>query len=255
MLVSIITVALNSRSTLEGTIKSVLGQTYKDVEYIIIDGGSTDGTIEIIKSYNARIAKFISEPDKGIYDAMNKGIALAKGDVVGILNSDDIYANDRVIENVMERMTDLGVDCCYGDLVYVNAASMKVIRHWRANNYREGLFLKQCWTPPHPTFFVKASVYRRYGYFDTKYQIAADYDIMLRFLLDYNVSVGYVPETLIKMRVGGSSNRNLRNLCRKSFEDFQILRKHGVRFPFFALMAKNISKIPQFIHGKAISLC
>lgn len=209
--------------------------------------------MDIVKSYGEKIKKFISEPDEGIYDALNKGIALATGSVVGILNSDDLYANDRVLENVAESMKDPSVDYCYGDLVYMDHESGKVVRFWKSGSFKKGASLREAWrTPPHPTFFVKASVYKQYGCFDTSYRIAADYDIMLRFLLDHKLIGSYIPRVLVKMRTGGVSNGGLRNLYRKSFEDFQILRRHGVRYPFWALMKKNVSKLNQFFHTDAV---
>lgn len=247
MRVSIITICFNSCQTITDTIKSVAGQSYKNIEYIVVDGDSTDGTKEIISHYSSDITKHISEKDNGLYDALNKGIDSATGDVIGFLHADDIYAHGKVIQNVMNLFEKENTDSVYGDLVYVNSQNTeKVVRYWRAGQFSIGK-LKLGWFPPHPTFFVKRDVYKRHGSFDTGFKIAADYEIMLRFLLDKRISISYLPEVLIKMRLGGASNRNLQNLFKKSSEDFMALKNHAVNFPFFVLFLKNISKIPQFI--------
>lgn len=205
MKVSIITAVYNGVRTIEDCIKSVAGQTYSNIEHIIIDGGSTNGTLDIIKKYSDRIACWISEPDNGIYDVMNKGIRVAAGDVVGILNSDYVYANDSVIETVVKTFSENKTDSCYGDLVYVNRNDIdKIVRHWKACDFYKERFRKG-WMPPHPTFFVKKEVYEKYGYLNLDFPLAADYEIMLRFLYKYEVSTTYIPKVLVKMRAGGTS--------------------------------------------------
>lgn len=175
MKISIITVVFNNKPHIEACIQSVLGQTYRNIEYIVIDGASTDGTLALIKKYGDRISKWISEADNGIYDALNKGLVLATGDVVGFLHSDDIYAHDGVVGRVVSEMEEHNVDSCYGDLLYVHKDNPeKVIRYWRASPYRPGLF-ERGWMPPHPTFFARKGVYERFGYFNTDFKIAADY--------------------------------------------------------------------------------
>jgi glycosyltransferase len=246
MRISIITTCLNNRETLESAIQSVLGQSYPDVEYIIIDGASTDGSRAIIDRYAGRFARVISEKDAGIYDALNKGVGAATGDVVGFLHADDLYADRTILAKVAEIFVKKDPDSVYGDLVYVNKRfPEQIIRYWKSGPFAKDK-LKRGWVPPHPAFFVKTSVYRKWGYFDTAYRIAADYDIMLRFLLDNDISVVYIPDVLVKMRFGGASNRSLRNMFMKSSEDLKILQEHGIRSPFSVLMAKNLSKLSQF---------
>lgn len=246
MKVSIITVVLNNRRYISECIESVLNQTYGDIEYIVVDGASTDGTLEVIYKYKDRIAKIISEPDKGIYDAMNKGIAMATGDIVGILNSDDIYADEYVIEDVVKTISENGVDSCYGDLVYVDKEdTSKVIRYWKSGNFYKERF-KKGWVPPHPTFFVRRECYEKYGNFNTKFRVSADYDLMLRFLWVYGISTYYIPRVLVKMRVGGHSNNSMKNIVRKSLEDYRILKVNYIDHPLLALVFKKISKLPQF---------
>jgi len=244
---SIITICFNSCLTIADTIKSVAGQSHKNIEYIVVDGCSTDGTKEIIGHYSGNITKYVSQKDNGLYDALNKGIALATGDVIGFLHADDLYADEKAVEKVAALFDKEKTDSVYGDLVYVNSRdTQKVVRYWHAGKLSIGK-LKLGWFPPHPAFFVKKNIYVRYGGFDTGFKIAADYDIMLRFLLDKRISSAYLPQVLIKMRLGGASNRNLQNLYRKSSEDLAVMRKHAVDFPLLALLLKNISKIPQFI--------
>jgi glycosyltransferase involved in cell wall biosynthesis len=250
MKVSIITVSYNSQDTIEDTIKSVLGQAYPGIEYIIVDGKSRDNTLEIIDKYKDKISNIISESDKGIYDAINKGIKAANGDIVGILNSDDLYADSEVIDKVVQAIRDSEADCCWGDLVYVNRNDTdKIIRNWKSSEFREGLF-KTGWMPPHPTFFVKKWVYEKYGLFDLDLSTAADYEIMLRFLKKYKIKSCYVPKLLVKMRIGGRSNKNLRNMFRKSLEDYQAWKINDLKGNMITIFKKNIIKIPQFFIKK-----
>ena len=249
MQVSIITITYNNVNTLEDTINSILNQDYKDIEYIIIDGGSTDGTLEIIKKHYAsgKISKYISESDEGIYDALNKGIKLCTGNIIGLLHADDIYNSNFVISNIVDTFKNYDTDSVYGDLLYVSFRNInKVIRNWKS-----GLFsykkLKNGWMPPHPTFFVKRDIYMKYGLFDIKYKIAADYEIMIRFLWKYKITIKYIPEVLVKMRTGGKSNKNFRNIILKSIEDYNI-QKHYKLGNFLSLFLKNIRKIPQFFY-------
>ena len=191
MKISIITVCFNAVSTIKDTIDSVLNQNYPEIEYIIVDGASTDGTVEIIRSYGNRIAKFISEPDEGIYDAMNKGISLASGNIVAILNADDFYINSQVISKVVKAFRESGADIVYGDIVIVHPENTeKVVRYWKAGKYRPGSF-KWGWHPPHPAFFVKRKIYEKYGVFDLEFKrVAADFEIMARFMERYRVKMG-----------------------------------------------------------------
>jgi glycosyltransferase len=247
MKVSIITAVLNGRDSIEECIKSVLSQTYPEIEYIVIDGGSTDGTVDIIRKYEDRIASWSSGPDAGLYAALNKGISRASGDVIGFLHADDIYAFDGVIALVAERLTNEGVSSCYGDLVYVDRRDgRRTIRYWKSSSYSPGMF-KRGWMPPHPTFFAKRAVYERYGPFDTRFSIAADYELMLRLLEKNGVSTLYIPQVLVKMRVGGTSNRGLRNILLKSREDYRAWKVNSLNGGLATILMKNLSKVPQFL--------
>ena len=244
-LVSIITTALNSEQTIEATIRSVLNQTFPSIEYIIVDGGSTDGTIEIIDRYRGRIRQFLSEPDRGIYDGMNKGIGLANGDIVGILNSDDVYVSEGVVEMVVRAMTEKHADICWGDVSYTDAKnSQKIVRHWTSSEYAEGRF-RTGWHPPHPSFFVRKCVYQRYGMFSLDFSIAADYELMLRFLERHKVRSCYIPQTLVSMRVGGKSNASLFNIVKANIECYRAWRANGLSICRLRILLKPLSKIPQ----------
>ena len=248
---SIITAVLNGCNTIGDTLESILGQLYKNVEHVIIDGGSTDQTLDILKKYKNRTARIISEPDRGIYDALNKGIHLSSGDIIGILNGDDFYAHDQVLNRVVDVFENQKVDSCYGDLQYVNRDNTsKIIRQWRSSGYKPGQF-NYGWMPPHPTFFVKKDIYEKFGYFNTNFKIAADYELMLRFLEKFRISTHYIPEVLIKMRVGGVSNKNLRNMFLKSREDCKAWKVNDLKGRFYTVLLKNLSKIPQFLTLKA----
>ena len=246
MKISIITVVYNNKETIKDAIESVLSQTYKNIEYIIIDGGSNDGTIDIIRSYGNKIDVFISEPDNGLYDAMNKGIKLSTGDVIGILNSDDFYVNKFVIEKAANKFKETNCDSLYGDLVYVDYNNTnKVIRYWKSRPFENNLFQKG-WHPPHPTFFVKKEIYDKYGLFDLNFKIAADYEIMLRFLEKYKISSIYIPEVLVKMRIGGKSNKSLKNILLANIESYNAWKKNNLSISPFNIMLKPISKITQY---------
>lgn len=230
MLISIVTASFNSRGTIRDTIESVLGQRHKDVEHIIVDGGSVDGTVGIAGEYQHSGLRIISEPDQGIFDAMNKGISLSSGDVIGTLNSDDFYADDSVLSRVADVFKDPGIDMCYGDLAYVSSAdSSKLIRVWKSSPYYQGAF-PNGWVPPHPTFFARKSVYERFGLFDISFPLAADFDLMLRFFYRHKLKSLYIPEILVKMRMGGASNKNLRNIIQQNKEIFLSGKKNGIHF-------------------------
>ena len=246
MKISIITICFNSSATIENAIRSVLSQTCLNVEYIIVDGKSTDKTLEVISKYKDRIAKIVSEKDEGIYFALNKGIALATGDVIGLLHSDDFYANEKILARVADEFNKRNVESVYGDLQYVNKNNVaKIFRHWKAGEYNEGIFIKG-WVPPHPTFFVKKSVYEKLGTFNTQLKTAADYELMLRFLHKHKITTSYIPEVLVKMRVGGKSNVSLKNRIKANREDRLAWELNGVEPGFFTFLSKPLSKISQF---------
>lgn len=246
MKISIITIVFNGERTIRDTIESVLNQDYNDIEYIIIDGKSKDKTMEIIASYEKRIAKVISEPDNGIYDAMNKGLRLATGDIIGILNADDFYASPIVLSKVAAAIKGGDVEAVYGNLQYVKPDNVNVItRTWKAGNFKRRSFYYG-WMPPHPTFFVRRHIYEQAGLFNTVLRSAADYELMLRFLLKYNISIEYLPEVLVKMRAGGVSNASLKNRLRANREDAMAWKLNGLRPYFFTTWLKPIRKILQF---------
>ena len=241
--VSIVTITYNSEKTLEETIESVLSQSYKNIEYIIIDGNSSDKTIEIVKKYGDQISTFLSEPDDGIYDAMNKGLKLATGDIVGILNSDDVYFDNKVIEGVIESFEETKSDSLYGDLYYVEENDLdKVSRYWKSSSFIRGSFRKG-WHPAHPTFFVKREIYDKYGYFNLDMKVSADFELMLRFLERYAISTFYIPRVLVKMRLGGESNRSIENILKgnqdilKAF-DINNITINKYLYPFYRLVPK-----------------
>ncbi len=246
MKVSIITVVFNGEATLRDCIGSVLTQSHRDLEYIIVDGASTDHTLDIVRSFGPKIATLISGPDRGIYDAMNKGIAAATGEVVGILNADDLYAHPDVIAHVVAAFKTQPIEAIYGDLVYVDPQNLRrVVRTWHAGPYRPGVFLYG-WMPPHPTFFVRSTVYEQFGTFNLALRSAADYELMLRFVHKHGIRLGYLPEVLVQMRTGGMSNVSWRNRLRANREDRRAWRLNGLRPYFFTLWWKPLRKLAQY---------
>ncbi len=246
MKVSIITVTYNSQSFLEQTICSVTEQSYANIEYIIVDGGSIDNTLSIIEKYRTRIHKFISEKDRGIYDALNKGIAMATGDIVGILHSDDFYTSKQVIAHVVEKIISEGADALYADLNYVQQNNtQKIVRKWHSGKYKSGSFING-WMPPHPTFFVKREVYQKFGAFDLNFKTSADYELMLRLIHKHQISVSYLNECIVNMRVGGQSNVSVNNRILANIEDRKALEVNGLTPHFYTLWLKPLRKISQF---------
>lgn len=247
MKVSIITVCFNSERTLRKTIESVLKQTYKDVEYIIVDGKSTDGTINIIEEYIPIFGsslKWISEEDKGLYDAMNKGIKMSSGDIIGILNSDDVYYDDRVIENVVSEIKGSGADILYSNIEFFKDTQKGeiVVRKWIAKdgNVRFG------WIPPHPGVFVRRAVYERFGGYNINFDIAADFDFLFRVFSEENLKIVYYNNYTVKMRVGGKSTGSLQNIIKGNFEIYRSLKYRGVIFPWFIVFLRFVRKLHQF---------
>lgn len=247
MKVSIITICYNSEETIEATIQSVLAQDYADVEYIIVDGASNDGTLQIVENYKEGVAKVISEKDKGIYDAMNKGVEAATGDLVGILNSDDFYAYDGVISDVVAKIKEEDADGLYADLVYVDREDTnKVTRKWVSGAYKEGAF-KKGWMPPHPTFFVKKALYDSLGTYNLQLRTSADYELMLRFIHKNKIKVAYLPKVITRMRLGGVSNVSVKNRLKANKEDRLAWEINGLKPGPLTLIRKPLSKITQFI--------
>jgi glycosyltransferase involved in cell wall biosynthesis len=245
--VSIITVVYNGHETIRDCIESVLGQTYEDLEYLVIDGASTDGTVQLVERYGDRIARFLSEPDKGLYDAMNKGIALATGDVIGFLNADDLYRHPNVVKHIVQRFKLTGAEGVYSDMIYVDRTDLtKIKRYWRAGTYKHGDF-RWGWMPGHLSFFARKSVYEQYGTFRLDLKSAADYELLLRFIHKHRISLAYLPETTIVMREGGVSNANLGNRVRANQEDRKAWELNGLKPYFFTLTLKPLRKIVQLI--------
>jgi glycosyltransferase involved in cell wall biosynthesis len=246
MLVSIITPTFNSAATVAETMRSVAAQDYPLIEHIVVDGLSTDDTIRIVQQF-PHLSHYISEKDEGIYDAMNKGIAETTGDIIGILNSDDIYENSRVISTVIKAFEDPLIQACYGDLQYVHASDgLRIMRKWKAGVYDESSFYWG-WMPPHPTFFVRKSVYDKAGVFNTNLRSAADYELMLRILVKYKMPAVYIPQVIVKMRTGGMSNASVKNRIRANREDRAAWRLNGLKPYFFTLYLKPLRKITQFL--------
>ena len=225
--------------------ESVINQSYNNIEYIIVDGGSTDDTLSIINSYKDKVSKVISEKDHGLYDALNKGIALATGDLIGFLHSDDFYVDQLVIEKIVNKIIDVDADGIYADLYYVDKNdSAKIFRKWHSGIYAHGMFLNG-WMPPHPTFFVKRTCYETFGGFNLTLLSAADYELMLRFIHRHRIKLAYLPEFIIKMRVGGKSNVTLKNRIRANNEDRKAWKINGLKPRFYTLYAKPLRKIIQ----------
>ncbi len=244
--VSVITAVYCAESTIIQAINSVASQTYPNVEHVIVDGASPDGTLDAIRAHQTENMVVTSERDNGIYDALNKGIMQASGEVIGIVHSDDFLAHPQVLERVAEAFSDPNVDAVYGDLDYVSKDNTaRVIRHWQAGAY-ERRKLALGWMPPHPTLFLRRRVFEAYGLYDTSYRIAADYDAVLRYFGEGGIKAVYLPEVLVKMRVGGESNKSLRKIWQKTREDYRALRQNGVG-GIGTLAAKNLSKVPQFL--------
>lgn len=246
MKVSIITVSYNSAKTIRDTIESVLSQDYSDIEYIVIDGGSTDGTIEIVNQYREHISRVVSESDRGIYDAMNKGIALAEGDVIGFLNSDDMYVSSFSVSQLMTPIRTQGVDAAFSDLVVVDAIETeKVVRYYDSSYFSPKKF-RFGWMPAHPTFFAKKSAYKLAGNYSLDYQIAADYEILVRMLYVHQLKYAYIQKPLVKMRKGGASSASLRSNWILNCEIVRACRSNGI----FTTLPIVLLKIPQKLVGK-----
>jgi len=246
MKISIITVSHNSAATIRDTLQCITSQEYNNIEHIIVDGKSTDNTAAIVAEFK-HVDKFISEPDSGLYDAMNKGLKMATGDIIGILNSDDIYADSAVLSKIAGVFDKVNAPCVYGDLQYVHTDNInKIVRTWKAGKFIRENFLYG-WMPPHPTFFARREVYDKVGNFNTDLKSAADYEMMLRILYKYAYAAAYIPSVLVKMRSGGISNASLRNRFRANREDAKAWKLINRRPHFFTLYLKPLRKIPQYL--------
>jgi glycosyltransferase involved in cell wall biosynthesis len=242
--ISLITVCYNAETTIEHCIQSVIGQSFKNIEYIIIDGGSTDNTIQIINKYKGHINILLSGPDGGIYDAMNKGINLAGGNIIGMLNADDSFADNNALSAVAGAFGQEDTQITYADLDFVNTED-KVIRKWRSGKYEKGMF-NRGWMPPHPTFYCKTGLFYKYGFYSLQYGTAADYELMLRFIHKNGVNAFYIPKVLINMKIGGVSNRSFTSRAKGLFFDLKAMRNNGILCPPVTLLFKPLRKIGQY---------
>ncbi len=249
--ISVITVVFNGAATLEQTILSVLEQNYANVEHIVIDGGSTDATPDIIRRYEGSIDYWVSEKDAGVYDAMNKGLSLATGEVVGFLNADDTYSDSSVLGQIANAFQDKTLDACYADLVYVSQDDQRVIRYWRSRDFRKGDFALG-WCPAHPTFYARRSVIERLGYFDDTLKLAADAELMMRYLERWGIRSRYIPRVWVRMRLGGKTNRSLKNIIQQNREILIALARNNIPVsPLLFATNKIIDRIRQFVSGLA----
>lgn len=244
---SIITVTLNSENHIKYCLDSIASQTYRNIEHLIIDGCSTDNTIHIINQHQLN-SIILSEPDKGIYDAMNKGIERATGDIVGFLNSDDYYIDRDSLTKIVEKFNEIpNLDACYSDLIYTNSDTSRNIRYWKSSKFFPGLFSKG-WCPPHPTFYVRRLIYKRFGKFNLNYHIASDVELMMRFLEVNKINSFYLSKALVKMRIGGVSNKNIINILKLNREILSALNYHNLTHNIFIFMLyKVFSRLKQFI--------
>ncbi|RZK42885.1 MAG: glycosyltransferase [Pedobacter sp.] len=247
MKISIITVVYNGEKYLEDCIKSVISQNYPNLEYIIIDGNSTDGSLGIIERYRKNIHRFVSEKDKGMYDALNKGIRLATGDVVGILNADDVLASPDVIKTIAESFQTNNPEVLYGNLNYVHPEHIdKVVRKWISKPFTKRDIILG-WMPAHPTFYAKRTLFAKLGDYSLDFGSAADYELMVRYLFKNNVSAFYLNKLIVKMRTGGMSNASFKHRYAAFINDYKALKRNGVPFASFTILFKKISKIAQFV--------
>lgn len=247
MRVSLITVTFNSERHLASCIESVIHQDYPNIEYIVVDGSSSDQTLSIIRSFGAAVDKWITEKDRGMYDAINKGMQMATGDIIGILNSDDMLASPHIISQIVHCFETYSIDSLYGDLVYVDEAdTSKVFRSWKGAPYQRSAF-HWGWMPAHPTFYVRREIVDQLGGYKNHFFTAADFEFMTRYLYKHRISSYYLPELIVKMRKGGLSNRSLTRRLRANRRDYLALKQNGVPFPLFASLIKPIRKLPQFV--------
>lgn len=247
MKISIITATYNSAETIKDTLLSVNAQTYSNIEHIIVDGSSKDNTLDIVRKYGKRISKIISEPDKGIYDAMNKGIQAATGDIIGILNSDDFFASSDVISSIVsEFKNDSTLEGVYTNLYYVKQDSPQtIVRHWVSKPFKEKSFFKG-WHPPHPTLYLKREVYKKYGLFDLNFSLAADFELMLRFFERYKIKTKHLPFTTIRMRLGGATSKNWKNVRKQNIECIEAFKINEFKPPMFYTVYRLFPKLLQY---------
>ncbi|PUB12132.1 glycosyltransferase family 2 protein [Yoonia sediminilitoris] len=245
MKISVVTAVRNGGDALAQSVQSLCAQTHRDIEHVVQDGGSTDGTLDYLRDHGHPSMALLSQPDTGIYDAINMGISRAQGDIVGLLHADDYLAGPDVLARVTDAFADPDIDGIYGDLEYVSREDAnRVIRYWKAGEFAQQR-LKRGWMPPHPTLYLRYRVFQKAGLYDTSYRISGDYDSMLRWLTQGRVRLAYIPHVMVRMRIGGTSNKSFAQMLRKSREDYRAIRRHKVG-GVGTLVAKNLSKLPQF---------
>jgi glycosyltransferase involved in cell wall biosynthesis len=248
--ISIITVSFNSAATIADTVKSVASQTYTNIEHLVIDGQSRDDTVSVVEANRHNGLRLISEPDGGIYDAMNKGLSLSSGDVIGFLNSDDFYADSSVLEKIASVFQDLSVEASYADLVYVSQDNSRVDRYWKSKPYKKGDFAKG-WAPAHPTFYIRRSALDRLGLFDLSFKLAADTEFMIRYLERGGVKSVYIPHILVRMRLGGATNQSWSNIYKQNREIFLAFQKNGLSYTSsYFWLNKLMSRAKQYFSAR-----
>ena len=246
MKISVVTVVFNGAATIAETLASLAQQSHDDIEHIVIDGASTDRTLQIIQDSDWTPDVVVSESDQGLYDAMNKGIALCSGEVIGFLNADDMYEHGDVLKTVAGVFEDSTIDGCYADLVYVDTKNIQSIkRYWTSQPFQSGLF-ERGWMPAHPTFFVRKSVYEKYGSFDLRYRFQSDYELTARFMAVNEIPTRYIPEVWVRMRMGGTTNRSLSNIIRGNLESYRACKRLGLDMKPWYFITKFAMRIPQF---------
>lgn len=249
MKISVITVSYNSAATIADTVSSVANQTYQNIEHLVVDGKSTDATLQVVQAHQHPNLVVSSEPDSGIYDAMNKGLRRATGEIVGFLNADDFYADNEVVERIAAAFADPGVEACFGDLLYVTQDTRKVVRYWKSRPFNKGDFARG-WCPAHPTFYIRRSALERLGLFDQTYRLAADVEFMMRYLECGDVRSVYIPHVQVRMRVGGATNQSWQGILRQNREIFHALRKNDIPYSAVSFWGRKlVSRLVQRFMG------
>jgi glycosyltransferase involved in cell wall biosynthesis len=229
MKITVITVSYNSSATIADTLASVAAQTHPEIEHLVLDGASTDRTLDVVREFGSPHIRLISEPDRGMYEAMNKGLAIATGEVIGFLNSDDYFRDNLVLERIAKEFIAHGVDACFADLVYVHPYTQKIVRYWKSRPFKKGDFAKG-WCPAHPTFYVRRTVFQRWGCFDLMYRLGSDVELMMRFLERGGIVSSYIPKVLVCMRTGGVSNQSWKNIIIQNQEIYKALKDNDLFF-------------------------
>jgi glycosyltransferase involved in cell wall biosynthesis len=251
MKVTIITAVYNGAEHIQSCIESVLSQNHPDIEYIIVDGASKDNTLEIVKSYGNKISQIISEPDNGMYDAMNKGLRIATGDIIGILNADDFYIDNTIISQIVAEFEKTKADSVYADIAFVAKDNLsKVLRYYSSASFRPWKF-RFGYMPAHPSFFLKRNIYEKYGYFKTNYKLCADFDLIVRLYSTHKISFSYFPKMVVKMRMGGKSNQSIGNIMLLNKEILRGCHENGIRSNIIFIYLKYFTKVFELLLNKS----